>query len=176
MLFHHHHNHHRVLSLHVEHRASMKSFQALWSPAIPLTSFHDLPVFLISSSVVLCHLLFSLPLLLYPWEFQSSVVFSISVVSGLLECDIISVGRCCPIFQCSVVPISLMPLNLAFFLDPWTSVDEGSMLLQNSRETLTYWPNMTSMTASFLMPVLTARDHPMHIVCADMLGMVGETT
>jgi len=42
----HHHHHHRVLLLLVEHRASMKSFQALRSPAIPLTSFHDLPVFI----------------------------------------------------------------------------------------------------------------------------------
>jgi hypothetical protein len=31
----------------VEQRASMKSFQALRSPAIPLTSFHDFPVPLI---------------------------------------------------------------------------------------------------------------------------------
>jgi ABC-type multidrug transport system permease subunit len=37
----------------VEHRAPMKSFQALRSPAITLTSFHDLPLFLILSSVVL---------------------------------------------------------------------------------------------------------------------------
>jgi hypothetical protein len=37
----------------VEHRASMKSFQALRSPAIRLTSCHNLPVFLISSSIVL---------------------------------------------------------------------------------------------------------------------------
>jgi hypothetical protein len=43
----------------VEHRASMKNFQALRSPAIPLTSFHDLPVFLISSSIVLRHVLFA---------------------------------------------------------------------------------------------------------------------
>ena len=35
-------DHHQVLLLLVEHRASMKSFQALQSPAIPLTSFHDL--------------------------------------------------------------------------------------------------------------------------------------
>jgi hypothetical protein len=50
---HHHHHHHRVLLLLVEHRASMKSFKALRSPSIPLTSFHNLPVFLISSSIVL---------------------------------------------------------------------------------------------------------------------------
>jgi hypothetical protein len=62
----HHHHHHRVLLLLMEHGASMKSFQALRSPAIPLTLFHDLPVFLISSSIVLCHVLFGLPLLLYP--------------------------------------------------------------------------------------------------------------
>jgi len=43
-------HHHQFLLLLVEHRASMKSFQALRSPAIRLTSFHDLPVFLILSS------------------------------------------------------------------------------------------------------------------------------
>jgi hypothetical protein len=36
------HHHHRVLLLLVEHRASMKSFQSTRSPAIPLTSSHDL--------------------------------------------------------------------------------------------------------------------------------------
>ena len=75
------HHHHQVLLLLVEHRASMKSFQVLWSPAIPLTSFHDLLLLLISSSIVLCHVLFGLPLLLYPWEFQSNVIFSIAPVS-----------------------------------------------------------------------------------------------
>jgi len=77
----HHHHHHQFLLLLVEHGASMKSFQALWSPAIPLTSFHDLPVFLISSSIVLRHVLFSLPLLLYPWGFQCNTVFSIALAS-----------------------------------------------------------------------------------------------
>jgi len=72
---------HQFLLLLVEHRASMKSFQALQSPAIPLTSFHDLPVFLISSSAVLRHVLFGLPLLLYPWGFQSNAVFSIAPTS-----------------------------------------------------------------------------------------------
>ena len=54
--------------------ASMKSFQALRSSAIPFTSFHDLLVFLISSSIVLRHVLFGLPLL-YPRGFQSNAVF-----------------------------------------------------------------------------------------------------
>ena len=54
----------------------MKSFQALRSPAIPLTSFHDLFVLLISSSIVLRHILLGLPLLLYPWRFQSNSIFS----------------------------------------------------------------------------------------------------
>jgi hypothetical protein len=48
---------HRVFLLLVGHRASMKSFQPLRSPAVSLTSFHDLRVFLISSSVVLRHVL-----------------------------------------------------------------------------------------------------------------------
>jgi len=42
----------------------MKSSQAMRSPVIRLTSFHDLPVFLISSSIVLRHVFFCLPLLL----------------------------------------------------------------------------------------------------------------
>ena len=48
-------HHYQVLLLLVEHRASMKSFQALQSPAIPLTLFHVFPVPLISPSIVLCH-------------------------------------------------------------------------------------------------------------------------
>ena len=61
----------------MEHRASMKSFQATRSPPIPLTSFHDIPVLLILSSIVLRHVLFGLPLLPYPRGFQSNAVFSI---------------------------------------------------------------------------------------------------
>jgi len=93
-------NHHWILLLLVEHRASMKSFQALWSPAIPLTSFRDLPVLLISSSTVLRHVLFGLPLLLYPWGFQSNVVFSIS-----------------PASYCNVCP-----MQFHFFLFIWISI------------------------------------------------------
>jgi len=48
-------DHHQILLLLVQHRATMKSFQALRSPAIPLTSFHDLLLFLISSSIALRH-------------------------------------------------------------------------------------------------------------------------
>jgi len=82
--------HHQFLSLLVEHRAYMKSFQGLRSPAIPLTSFRDLPVFLISSSIVLRHILFSLPFLLYPWGFQytSNTVFSIVPVSSCNVCPV----------------------------------------------------------------------------------------
>jgi hypothetical protein len=58
----------------------MKSFQLIRSPAISLTSFHDLLVPRISSSIVLRHVLFGLPLLLYPWGFQSNAVFSIDPV------------------------------------------------------------------------------------------------
>ena len=72
----------------VEHRASMKSFQALRSPALPLTSFHDLVVLLISSSVVPRYVLFGLPLLLYPWGFQSNAVFSIAPASLRNMCPI----------------------------------------------------------------------------------------
>jgi len=88
----------------------MKSFQVLRSPAIPLTSFHDLPVSLISSSVVLRHVLFGLPLLLYPWGFQSNEVFSIARASLCNVCPIqfhfllfvwISIGFCLVILHSS---------------------------------------------------------------------------
>ena len=85
---HHHHHNHQILLLLVGHRASMKRFQALRSPAIPLTSFHDLPVPLISSSIGLRHVLFSLPFLLYPWGFQSNAVFSIAPTSLRSVCPI----------------------------------------------------------------------------------------
>ena len=84
----HHHHHRQVLLLLMEHRASMKSFQALRSPAIPLTSFHDLSVPLISSSTVLRHVLFRQPLLLYPWGFQSNAGFSIAPTSLCNVCPI----------------------------------------------------------------------------------------
>ena len=69
---------HQILWLVVEHRASMKSFQALRS----------LSELLISSSIVLRHVLFGLPLLLYPWGFQSNAVFSIVPVSLRNVCPI----------------------------------------------------------------------------------------
>jgi hypothetical protein len=65
----------------------MKIFQALRSPAIPLTSFHDLLVF-ISSSIVIRHVLFGLPLLLYPRGFQSNAVFSTAPASLRNACPI----------------------------------------------------------------------------------------
>ena len=65
----------QILLVPAEHTASMKSFQALQSPAIPWTSFHDLHALLISSSIVLRHVLYGLPLL-YPRGFQSNAVFS----------------------------------------------------------------------------------------------------
>ena len=82
------HSHHQILSLLVEHRASMKSFQALRSPAIPLTSFHDFLVLLISFSIVLRHVLFGLTLLLHPRGFQFNAVFSIAPVSLRNVCPI----------------------------------------------------------------------------------------
>ena len=88
----------------------MKSFQALRSPAIPLTSFHDLLVLLISSSVVLRHVLFGLPLLLYPWGFQSNSVFSIAPVSLRNVC----------------------PIQFHFLLFIWFSIDFWWVILRSS--------------------------------------------
>ena len=102
--------HQRVLLLFAEHRASMKSFQALRSPPILLTSFHDLSMFLISSCIVLRHVLFGLLLPLYPWGFQSNAVFSIDPASLHNVCPIqlhfllsiwISIGFCLVIFHSS---------------------------------------------------------------------------
>ena len=103
---------HQILLLLVEHWASMTSFHALRSPVIPLTSFHDLLVLLISSSTVLRHVLFGLPLLLYPWGFQSNAVFSIAPVSLRNVC----------------------PIQFNFLLFIWFSTDfpEDSNLMQFS--------------------------------------------
>jgi len=88
----------------------MKSFQALRSSAIPLTSFHDLLVLLISSSIDLHHILFGLPLLLYPWGFQSNSVFSIAPVSLRDVCQI----------------------QFHFLLFIWLSIDFSWVTLHNS--------------------------------------------
>ena len=107
----HHHQYHQILSLLVQHRTSMKSFQALRSPAIPLTSFHDLLVLLISSSIVLHHVLFGLPLLvLYPWGFQSNAVFSIAPFSLRNVC----------------------PIQFHFLLFVWFSIDFWWVILHSS--------------------------------------------
>ena len=113
-------HHHQFLLLLLERRASMKSFQALRSPAIPLTSFHDLPIFLILSSIVLRHILFGLPLLLYPWGFQSNAVFSIA-----------------PAFLHNVCPI-----QFRFLLFIWISVGFCLVILHSSSFVMNHqlWP------------------------------------
>jgi len=103
-------HHHQILLLLVEHRVSMKNFQALPSPAVPLTSFHDLLVLLISSSVFLRHVLFSLPILLYPWGFQSNAGFSIAPVSLRNVC----------------------PIEFYFLLFIWFSIDFWLVILHSS--------------------------------------------
>ena len=103
-------HHHQILLLLVEHRASTKSFLALRSSPIPLTSFHDLLVLLISSSIVLRHVLFGLPLLLYPWGFQSNAVFSVA-----------------PVYLRNVCPI-----QLHFLLFIWLSIDFWWVILHSS--------------------------------------------
>jgi hypothetical protein len=89
---HHHHHHHWVILLLVEHRASVKSFQALRSLAVPLTSFHNLLCFLFHPLLSLAtfssaYLFFYtaedsnlmrfslLPLLLYAMCVQSNSIF-----------------------------------------------------------------------------------------------------
>ena len=104
------HHHHQILLFLVEPTASMKSFQALRSPPIPLTTFHDLLVLLISSSIVLCHVLFGLPLQLCPWGFQFNAVFSIA-----------------PLSLCNVCPI-----QFHFLLFIWFSTDFWWVILHSS--------------------------------------------
>jgi len=145
---HHHHHHHQIPLLLVEHWASMTSFHALRSPAIPLTFFHDLLVLLISSSTVLCHVLFGLPLLLYPWGFQSNAVFSIAPVSLRNVSNPIPFSSFFLIFYWlpwgfqsnavfSIAPVSLRNvcrIQFHFLLSFWFSIDfpEDSNLMQFS--------------------------------------------
>ena len=90
----------------------MKSFQALRSPAIPLTSFHDLLVTLISSSIVLRHVLFGLPLLLYPWGFQSNAIFSVAPIFFFLR--------------------NVCPIQFHFLLFIWFSIHFWWVILHSS--------------------------------------------
>jgi len=124
------HHHHQFILLLVEHRASMKSSQALRSPAISLTSFHDLPVFLISSSIVLRYVLFGLPLLLYPWGFQYNAVFSIAPDSLRNVCPIqvhfllfiwISIGFCLVTLHSSSFVISSVHFIFIIRLKHWVA-------------------------------------------------------
>jgi hypothetical protein len=101
---------HLVIVLLVEHTASLKNFQALRSPAIPLTSFHGLSVFLISSSIFLRHVLFGLLLLLYPWGFQSNAIFSVAPSSLRNVC----------------------PIQFRFLLFIWISIGFSLVILHNS--------------------------------------------
>ena len=104
--------HHLILLLLVEHRASIKGSQALRSPAIPLTSLHDLLVLLyrISFSIVLRHVIFVLPLLLYPQGFQFNAVFSIAPASLRNVC----------------------PIQFHFLLFIWFSINFCWVILNNS--------------------------------------------
>ena len=101
-------HHRQILLLLVERRASMKNFQAVQSPALSL--FHYRLVFLLSSSIVLRHVLFSLPVLLYPWGFQSNTVFPIA-----------------PVSLCNVRPIQFnFLLFIWFYIDFWRVILHSS--------------------------------------------------
>jgi len=158
--------HHQFLLLPVEHRASMKSFQALRSPAIPLISFCDLPVFLIFSSIILCHVVFGLPILLYPWGFQSNAVFSVAPASLHNACPIhfhfllfiwISIGFCSVILYSSlfvilsvhfifIIHLKHLCINFCNLLVIWLVVFQVSQACNNTGFTfvlniriLTHW-------------------------------------
>ena len=151
----------------------MKSFQALWSPAIPLTSFHDLPIFLISSSIVLRHALFGLPLLLYPWGFQSNAVFSIAPASLINVCPIqfhfilfiwISIGFCLVILHSSsfvilsvhfmfIIRLKHLFINVCNLPVIWLAVFQVSHPYNN-----------TDLTFVLNVRILTPFDIMLHIV------------
>jgi len=98
----------------------ISSFYSLWSTGHPWRASvrcdlqlspwpHSIPLFLILSSVVLCHVLCGLPLL-YPWGFQSNAVFSVAPTSLCNVCPIqshfllfiwISIGFCLVILHSS---------------------------------------------------------------------------
>jgi hypothetical protein len=125
--------------------ASMKSFQALRSPAIPLTSFHDLPPFLISSSIVPSHVLFGLPLLLYPWGCQYNAVFSIapdslrnvSYQGPFSSFYLISIGLCLVTLHSSSFVISSVHFYSLFVLSTELLVSNWSPPLLADRGRLT---------------------------------------
>ena len=130
----------------------MQRFQALRSPAIPLTSFHNLPVFLISSSIVLRRVLFGLPLFLYPWGFQSSAVFLIAHASLRNVCSIqfnfllfiwILIGFCLVILHSSsfvilsvhfifIIRLKHLFINVFYLLVIWLAVFQVSQTCNNT--------------------------------------------
>jgi len=133
----------------------MKSLQALRSPAVPFTSFHDLPVFFISSSIVLRHVLFGLPLLLYPWGFQTNAVFSIAPASLRNVCPIqfhylpfiwISIAFCLVILHSSsfvilsfhfisIIRLEHLFINVCNLLVIWLVVFQVSQAYNNTNFT-----------------------------------------
>jgi len=149
----------------------------LWSPAIPLTSFYDLPVFLISSSIVLHHILFGLPLLLYPWGFQSSAVFSIASASLRNVCPIqfhfllfiwISIGFCFVIpHRSSFVILSVhfifiiclqhLFINVCYLLVIWLVVFQVSQTYNNTD--FTFVLNMHIFNSFWYVVISTYRIH-----------------
>jgi len=130
----------------------MKIFQALRCPVILLTSFHDLPVFLISSSIILRHVLFGLPLLLYPWGLQSNAVFSIAPTSLRNVCPIqfhfllfiwVSIGFCLVILHSSsfvflsvhfifIIRLKHLFINVCNLLVIWLVVFQVSQAYNNT--------------------------------------------
>ena len=155
----------QILLLLVEHRASMKRYQALRSPAIPLTSFHDFLQLLISSFIVLRHVLFSLPLLVYPWGFQSNAVFSVAPVSLCNVCPVkfhfflfiwFSIGFWWVIFHSSsfvillvhfifVIRLKRLFTNICSLLVIWLVVSQVSQAYNNTD--FTYVLNICILTS-----------------------------
>jgi hypothetical protein len=166
MVLHHHHHHHRVLLLLVEHRASMTSSQALRSAAIPLDLI-PWPFCVSYFILVLRHVLFGLPLLLYLWGFQSNAVFSIASASLRNMCPIqfhllynwISIGFCLVILHSSsfvflsvsfifIIRLKYLFINVCTLLVIWLVVFQVLQAYNNTD--FTYVLNIRTSSYSFV--------------------------
>jgi hypothetical protein len=84
------------------------------------------------------------------WGFHGNVIEDL----GLTGCGALSLGQSFVMFERNVVPSSTVLLNLAFFLWPRPFGVEGTMLLQNIRQPLIHWCDMTSVVTPVLTSVL----------------------
>jgi len=146
---HHHHHHHQVLLLLVEHRVSMKSFQALRSPAIPwphsmiflFLLFHPLMSFATFSSAYLFFyihensnlMLFSLlRLLLCVMCVQSNSIFFFLSDFLLASVGWLSIARRLLSDPSILYSLFVFIINLQYLLVIWLVVFQVSQAYSNT--------------------------------------------